>query len=109
MKDPIVTVDADGWKACAGGQRRRNALDDGRARHSGWSRRSVPRSVRLDAGDVGGEEVDAVAVEVAAGAVVVLGGSRIGMSSEDLRVTQRDPGVEGVGDRRVSQRVRAWC
>ena len=29
---------------------------------------------RSDAGDVGGEEVDAVAVEVAAGAVVVLGG-----------------------------------
>jgi len=51
--------------------------------------------------------VDAVAVEVAAGAVVVLGGSRIGVSREDLGVAGRDPGVEGVGDRRMSQRVRA--
>jgi hypothetical protein len=32
---------------------------------------------RLDAGDVGGEEVDAVAVEVAAGAVVVLCGAGV--------------------------------
>ena len=39
-----------------------------------------------DAGDVGGEEVDAVSVEVAAGAVVVLGGSRVGVSGEDLGV-----------------------
>jgi hypothetical protein len=31
------------------------------------------------AGDVGGEEVDAVAVEVAAGAVVVLGGAGVGV------------------------------
>jgi hypothetical protein len=33
---------------------------------------------------VGGEEVDAVAVEVAAGAVVVLGGARIGVAGQDL-------------------------
>jgi hypothetical protein len=46
-----------------------------------------PRSFWLHAGDVGGQEVDAVAVEVAAGTVAVLGGSRIGMSHEDLGVT----------------------
>ena len=34
------------------------------------------------AGDVGGEEVHAVAVEVAAGAVVVLGGAGVGVSSQ---------------------------
>ncbi len=31
-------------------------------------------------GDVGGEEVDAVAVEVAAGAAIVLGGAGVGVS-----------------------------
>ena len=60
-----------------------------------------------DAGDVGGEEVDAVPVEVASGAVVVLGGARVGVPSQDLRVPQRHAGVEGVGDRGVPQRVRA--
>ena len=48
------------------------------------------RSVCLqmsDAGDVGGEEVDAVAVEVAAGSVVVLGGAGVGVPGEDLRVS----------------------
>ena len=40
----------------------------------------------LDAGDVGGEQVDAVAVEVAAGAVVVLGGAWVGVPGEDLRI-----------------------
>jgi hypothetical protein len=34
----------------------------------------------------GGEEVDAVSVEVAAGAVIVLGGSRVGVAGKDLRV-----------------------
>ena len=58
-------------------------------------------------GDVGGEEVDAVSVEVAAGAVVVLGGARVGVAGQDLRVAQRDPRVEGVGDRGVPQGVRA--
>ena len=42
-----------------------------------------------DAGDVGGEELDAVSVEVAAGAVVVLGGSGVGVAGEDLGVAQR--------------------
>jgi hypothetical protein len=39
-----------------------------------------------DACDVGGEEVDAVSVEVAAGAVVMLRGSGVGVTGEDLRV-----------------------
>ena len=52
--------------------------------------------------DVSGEEVDAVSVEVAAGAVVVLGGG-VAVSGEDLRVAERDAGVEGVGDRGMSQ------
>ncbi len=39
-----------------------------------------------DAGDVGGEEVDAVAIAVAAGPVVVLGGAGVGVPGEDLRV-----------------------
>jgi hypothetical protein len=51
--------------------------------------------------------VDAVAVEVAVGAVVVLGGAGVGVSGQDLGVAERDAGVEGVGDRRVTQGVRA--
>lgn len=39
-----------------------------------------------DSGDVGGEEVDTVAVEVAAGAAVVLGGAWVGVPGHDLRV-----------------------
>ena len=56
----------------------------------------------LHAGDVGGEEVDAVAVEVATCAVVVLGGTRVGVPGEDLGVAERDSGIEGVGDRGVA-------
>jgi hypothetical protein len=51
--------------------------------------------------------VDAVPVEVASSAVVVAGGSGVGVSGEDLRVAQRDASIEGVGDRGVPQRVRA--
>jgi hypothetical protein len=51
----------------------------------------------LHAGEVGGEELDAVPVEVAAGAAVVLGGPGVGVSGEDLRVPERDSGVEGIG------------
>ena len=40
-----------------------------------------------DSGDVGGEEVDAVSVEVAAGAVVVLGSAWVCMAGEDLGIT----------------------
>lgn len=46
-----------------------------------------------DAGDIGGEEVDAVSVEVAAGPVVVLGGAWVGVAGQDLGVPQRDAGV----------------
>jgi hypothetical protein len=60
-----------------------------------------------NAGDIGGEEVDSVAVEAAAGAVVMLGGAGVGVAGGDLRVAQWHAGVEGVGDRRVAQRVRA--
>jgi len=59
-----------------------------------------------DPGDVGGEEVDAVAVQVSAGAVVVLGGAWVRLAREDLRIAEWNAGVEGVGDRRVPQRVR---
>ncbi|WGY00853.1 hypothetical protein QI633_20220 [Nocardioides sp. QY071] len=51
--------------------------------------------------------MDAVAVEVSSGAVVVFGGSRVGVPSEDLGVPQWDASVEGVGDGGVTQRVRA--
>jgi hypothetical protein len=61
------------------------------------------RAARLDPGDVGGEEVDAVPIEVASGAVVVLGRSRICMSREDLGITERDARVEGVSDCRMTQ------
>jgi len=60
-----------------------------------------------DACDVGGEEVDAVAVEVAAGAVVVLSGAGVGVAGQDLSISERDSGVESVGDRGVTQKVRA--
>src|SRR5665647_505555 len=65
------------------------------------------RPDRADAGDVRGQEVDAVSVEVAAGAVVVLGGAGVGVAGKDLGVAQRDTSIEGVGDRRVPQGVRA--
>ena len=72
-----------------------------------WAERTRPCrrlavSVGLDASDVGGQEVDAVAVQVAAGAVVVLGRARIRMPGEDLGVAERDAGVQGVGDRGVA-------
>lgn len=62
----------------------------------------------LDASDVAaGEEVDAVTVETSAGAVAVLDGSWVGMPGQDLRITQRTPVFEGVGDGGASERVRA--
>lgn len=63
----------------------------------------------LHAGDIGGQEVDAVPVEVAAGAVVVLGRAGVGVPGQDLRVAKRDTGVEGVGDRGVPQGVGLMC
>ena len=47
----------------------------------------------------------AVAVELASGTVVVLGGAGVGMARQDLGIAQRYPRVEGVGDRCVPQRV----
>ena len=67
----------------------------------------VAESRILRPGDVGGEEVDAVAVEVASSAVVVLSGSGVGVAGQDLGIAQRDSCIEGVGFRRVPQRVRA--
>jgi len=57
--------------------------------------------------DVGGEEVNAVAVAVAAGAVVVLGGAGVGMPGQDLGIAQRHACVLGVGDGRTPQGVWA--
>jgi hypothetical protein len=84
--------------------------DHGAIRHFARCRRGgvSPGSGRFlssDPGDVGGEKVDAVAVEVAAGPVLVLGGAGVGVSGEDLCVPQRDAGVEGVGDGGVAQGV----
>ena len=47
--------------------------------------------------------MDAVPIEVASGAVVVLGRSRIGMTREDLGIAERDARVQGVGDCRMTQ------
>jgi hypothetical protein len=78
-----------------------SAVSDARVGRAYW----LSRPAFLDVGDVGGEKVDAVSVEVAAGAVVMLGGPRIGMTGEDLRITQRDAGIEGVDDGCMPQRV----
>lgn len=62
-----------------------------------WAGRRT-RVEKSDAGDVGAEEVDFVAVEVPAGAVTVLGGSGVGGTCEDPGVPERTPSIEGVGD-----------
>ncbi len=49
--------------------------------------------------------MDAVAVEVSSRAVVVLGGAWVGVAGEDLGVTKRYSGIEGVRDRGVPQRM----
>jgi hypothetical protein len=48
-----------------------------------------------------------VPVEVAAGAVVVLGGAGVGVPGEDLGVAERYAGVESFGDGGVAKRMRA--
>jgi hypothetical protein len=48
-------------------------------------------AIGLDAGDVGGEVVHAVTVEVASGAVVVLGRARVGVPGKALSIAQRYP------------------
>ena len=46
-----------------------------------------------------------MAVEVPSGAVVVLGGARVGVPGQDLGIAEGDTGVKDVGDGRVTQRV----
>jgi hypothetical protein len=48
-----------------------------------------------------------VPVEAGAGAVVTHGGSRVGVAGGVLDVAQWDAGVEGGGDERMPQGVRA--
>ena len=59
-----------------------------------------------DSGDVGGEEVDAVAVEVASGGRSA-GWCGVGVAGEDLCDAEWDAGVEGVGDGGVAEWVGA--
>lgn len=49
--------------------------------------------------------MDAVAIEISAGAIVVLCGAWVGVPSQDLCVAERDAGIEGVGDGGVAERV----
>ena len=49
-----------------------------------WAESTLVGPGGSDAGDVGGEEVDAVPVEVAAGTVILLGGSWIGVPGHVL-------------------------
>jgi hypothetical protein len=49
----------------------------------------------LYVGEVGGEELEAMVVEVPAGAVFVLGGAWVGVAGDDLGIVQRYAGVEG--------------
>ena len=72
-----------------------------------WVELTYLLPIQLDAGDVCGEEVDSVTVEVARCAVVVLGGPGVGMAREDLSVAERNASVEGVGDRGMAERVWA--
>jgi len=60
---------------------------------------------RSHACDVSGEDVDAVAIEVAACVVAVLGGAWIGGPGKDLGVTQRHTGA-GPGIRALFPRVQ---
>ena len=39
-----------------------------------------------------------MAVEVAAGAIVVLCSAGVGVAGQDLGVPERDTGIEGIGD-----------
>jgi hypothetical protein len=59
------------------------------------------------AGNVSGDDVGGVPVQAAAGPVVPHRGPRVSMRSGLLNVAQRHARVEGGGDERVPQRVRA--
>jgi hypothetical protein len=56
---------------------------------------------------LGGDVVGRMAVQAGPCPVVAHGRARVGVRGGLLDVAQRDPGVEGGGDERVSQRVRA--
>jgi hypothetical protein len=50
-----------------------------------------------------------VSVEVAAVAVVALGGTGVGVAGEDLGVAQGDAGVEGVSDAALGSECGLMC
>ncbi len=52
-------------------------------------------------GEVGGDDVGGVAVQVCPGAVVSHGGAGVSVGRRFLDVAERDSGVEGCGDERV--------
>jgi hypothetical protein len=58
------------------------------------------------AGDEGRHDVGGVPVQGLAATVVSHRRSRVGVTRRFLHVTQRDAGIEGCGDERVTQRVR---
>jgi hypothetical protein len=53
--------------------------------------------------------VNAVSVEVSSGPVVVLGGAWVGVTSEDLSITEWDARVEGVGNGGVPPMRPSMC
>jgi hypothetical protein len=59
------------------------------------------------AAESAGQGVGGVPVEVVPGAVIAAGGAGVGVTGEVLHVSERDTGVQGGGDRRVAQAVRA--
>ena len=58
-------------------------------------------------GDIGSEKVNAVPIEVPTGPIVMFYGAGIGVPGKDLCIAKRNPGVERVGDGRVTKRMRA--
>ena len=57
--------------------------------------------------EAAGQGVGGVSVQVVSGAVVPAGGAGVGVAGEVLHVAERDTRVQGGGDRRVPQAVRA--
>ena len=60
-----------------------------------WARWTWGDDRSSHARDVRCEEVHAVAVEVAAGAVLMLGNAWVGVASQDLGIAERHAGVQG--------------
>jgi hypothetical protein len=54
-----------------------------------------------------GDDVSRVPAEAGLGTVVAHGSARVSVGGAVLDVSQRDPGIEGRGDERVTQGVRA--